>query len=63
VNADIKRFVIGEDGVPELYEVDTDHVGMTISTKSVGSWRRDDITNLVCVCVCFFTVAVRLVWI
>ncbi len=47
VNADIKRFVIGEDGVPELSSVDTEHVGQTMSTKGVGTWIRNDITSLV----------------
>ena len=47
VNADIKKYTIGADGAPRLFEVDTETVGKTISTKRVGSWRRDDITHLV----------------
>ncbi len=51
VNADIKKYVIGEDGAPRLFKVDTDTVGRTISTKAVGSNRRHDLTDEVCVCV------------
>lgn len=47
VNADIKKFTVGSDGAPRLFEVDTKTVGQHISTKSVGSWRREDITHLV----------------
>ena len=47
MNADIKKFTVGSDGAPRLFEVDTRTVGQGISTKRVGSWRRDDITDLV----------------
>ena len=45
VNADIKKFVVGADGVPRLFDVDTSAVGKTISTKAVGSNRRQDLTD------------------
>ena len=47
MNADIKRYVVGKDGVPQLKSVDTVSVGEDISTKSVGSSRREDLTHTV----------------
>ena len=47
VNADIKKYVLEKDGTPRLFDVDTRYIGKTISTKRVGSWKRDDITHLV----------------
>lgn len=47
VNADIKRYSVGADGVPRLVSVDTESVGRDISTKAVGSNRRVDLTNAV----------------
>ncbi len=47
VNADIKKYSVGSDGAPRLFEVDKKTVGQGISTKKVGSWRREDITHLV----------------
>ena len=47
VNADIKKYTVDSDGVPRLFSVDKTTVGQKISTKLVGSWRRDDITHLV----------------
>ena len=47
VNADIKRFLVGSDGVPRLVDVDTSSVGRDISTKAVGSNRREDLTSAV----------------
>lgn len=47
VNADIRKYVIGKDGNPKLFQVDTTSVGMTISTKAVGTQQREDITSLV----------------
>lgn len=49
VNADIKKFSVGADGVPQLVSVDTQSVGRDISTKAVGSNRRVDLTNAVSV--------------
>ena len=45
VNADIKKYTVGEDGAPRLFKVDTRTVGRNISTKAVGSTRRHDVTN------------------
>ena len=47
VNADIKRYMVDSDGVPRLVSVDTSSVGRDISTKAVGSNRREDLTNAV----------------
>ena len=47
VNADIKKYVVGSDGVPRLFSVDTSSVGRDISTKAVGSSRREDLTDAV----------------
>ncbi len=47
MNADIKKYTVGVDGAPRLFDVDTKTVGQHISTKRVGSWRREDITHLV----------------
>lgn len=47
VNADIKKYVL-EDGVPRLFEVNTNSVGLNISTKAMGSDDREDITDQVC---------------
>jgi hypothetical protein len=44
VNADIKTFTVGSDGAPRLSSVDTSSVGQDISTKAVGSSRREDLT-------------------
>lgn len=49
VNADIKKYSVGADGVPRLVSVDTYSVGRDISTKAVGSNRRVDLTNTVSV--------------
>lgn len=45
VNADIKKYQLGSDGAPRLFEVDKTSVGRDISTKAVGSSRRLDLTN------------------
>ena len=45
VNADIKKYQVGSDGVPNLFEVDKTSVGRNISTKAVGSSRRQDLTG------------------
>lgn len=47
MNADIKTYIVGRDGVPRLSRVDTTKVGRDISTKSIGSMRREDITDSV----------------
>ena len=48
VNADIKKFIIlEEDKVPRLFDVDTETVGRSISTKQAGSRGREDITHQV----------------
>lgn len=47
MNADIKKYMIGEDGAPRLFKVDTTSVGRNISTKAVGSSRREDLTDQV----------------
>ena len=47
VNADIKKYEVDSNGVPRLTSVDTRSVGVDISTKSVGSTRREDVTSLV----------------
>lgn len=49
VNADIKKYSVGTDGVPRLVSVDTQSVGQDISTKAVGSNKRVDLTNAVSV--------------
>ena len=45
VNADIKKYRVGDDGVPRLVSVDTSSVGRDISTKAVGSNKREDLTD------------------
>lgn len=45
VNADIKKYTVDADGVPKLFQVDTKTVGQDMSTKSVGSHRREDVTG------------------
>ena len=47
VNADIKKYVVGSDGAPRLINVDTIAVGKNISTKAIGSRRREDLTDTV----------------
>ena len=44
MNADIKKYVVGGNGVPRLFEVDTESVGRNLSTKAVGTNRREDLT-------------------
>ena len=44
MNADIKKYKVGADGAPRLFDVDTTAVGKNISTKSVASSRRQDLT-------------------
>ena len=46
VNADIKKYKL-ENGVPRLFEVDETTVGKYLSTKAVGSYRREDLTHSV----------------
>lgn len=46
MNADIKKYKL-EDGVPRLFEVDETTVGKYLSTKAVGSYQREDLTNSV----------------
>ena len=47
MNADIKRFIVSDDGIPRLYHTDETHVGKTISTKAIGNNDREDITDQV----------------
>ena len=44
VNADIRYYTQHNDGTLELMRVNTTHVGKNISTKSVGSDARNDVT-------------------
>ena len=44
VNADIRYYSV-ERGAKTLTRVNTSHVGKTISTKAVGSGRRNDVTH------------------
>ena len=46
VNADVKKYVI-ENGIPRLFDVNTTKVGQNVSTKAVGSEKREDITHTV----------------
>jgi len=58
VNADIKKYIIEEHGAPRLFKVDTTSVGKSISTKAVGSNRREDVTDQVHLAVCLLNVFV-----
>ncbi|OCT62794.1 hypothetical protein XELAEV_18043885mg [Xenopus laevis] len=45
VNADKKKYIKYKDGRTVLVHTDTTSVGQTISTKTVGSTSREDVTN------------------
>ena len=46
MNADIKKYKF-KDGVPNLFEVDQKTVGKYLSTKALGSYEREDLTEFV----------------
>ena len=45
VNADIRSYTVHKDGSQTLSQVNTYHVGKSISTKAIGSSRREDVTS------------------
>lgn len=45
VNADIRRYILKENGERVLAQVNTTHVGKSISTKAVGSSNVHIVTN------------------
>ena len=66
MNADVRYYVVNADKSLTLTDVDTTHVGKSISTKAIGSSDRHDVTDqykfaegstaeraaLLCKCVC-----------
>ena len=45
VNADVRTYTIYQDGTTTLDKVDSTQVGKNISTKAIGSSRRQDVTS------------------
>lgn len=45
VNADVRYYIVNSDNTLTLVDVDTAHVGKSISTKAIGSSDRHDVTD------------------